>query len=147
MRASELFWREGEMGDAAEEEQEEVVEWELARVRFIQRIVEAVDAHRFLSPFLAAAFRFYINKVLLYFLTHEALQAYKGSDAHRPQLVAELVGTEQRVREEVEAQLLLLTQGQLVSETIERFEDGLNAQAQEFAAFKMGYRNTVGRVY
>ena len=32
-------------------------------------------------------------------------------------------------------------------ESIPHFEDGLNSKYQDFTKFKIGYRNTVGRVY
>ena len=32
-------------------------------------------------------------------------------------------------------------------ESISHFEDGFNSKYQDFTKFKMGYRNTVGRVY
>lgn len=32
-------------------------------------------------------------------------------------------------------------------EPIAHFDDGLNKQYQDFSKFKVGYRNTIGRVY
>ena len=52
--------------------------------------MEAVVARDFLSPYLTAAFKFYIHKVLLYFLTREALQAYKASEDRSPKLFSQL---------------------------------------------------------
>lgn len=123
LRGSELFRREEmvEESTGVEEEQDEAVEWELARVRFIQRIVEAVATLHFLTPFLDTAFRFYINKVLLYFLTRETLQAYHTYDDHNPTLQAQLADLHRTVTLQLAFQYQQLVSSHHLWEPIERF--------------------------
>ena len=57
-----------------EDEEESVLEWEYARVLFVQRIVETIVGCNLLTFWMTTAFKFYINKALLYFLNRAEIK-------------------------------------------------------------------------
>jgi hypothetical protein len=146
-----MFRKDNEMVEESttteEEQDEKAIEWELARVQFIQRIVESASSYNFLSFYLSTAFKFYINKVLLYFLSRETIESYKHYEDRNPKLVAQILENELRVKDQLNIQYTLLLKNHHLKEPIDKFEDGFNTNVEDFTVFKMAYRNTVGRVY
>ena len=65
---------------ATDEEEESLLQWECARVQFVQRIVDTVIGYNFLSAWLTTAFKFYINKTLLYFLNRSEVKVLREAE-------------------------------------------------------------------
>ena len=62
---------------ATEEDEETLLQWECSRVQFVEKIVETVVGYNFLSSWLTSAFKFYISKVLLYFLNRPEIKVLR----------------------------------------------------------------------
>lgn len=56
-------------------------------MRFIQKIAKQVETCNFLTPFLLLSFKFYINKVVLYFLNKETIKNYRKDKDGHPKLL------------------------------------------------------------
>jgi len=56
-------------------------------MRFIQKIAKQVEACNFLTPFLLLGFKFYINKVVLYFLNKDTIKNYRKDKDGHPKLL------------------------------------------------------------
>jgi len=46
-------------------------------MRFIQKIARQIETSNFMSNFLLLGFKFYINKVLLYFINKDTIRNYR----------------------------------------------------------------------
>lgn len=55
------------------------IQWEINQIKFIQKITFEIENRDFLSEFLLAGFKFYVNKVLLYFLNKDPIRKYRKS--------------------------------------------------------------------
>ena len=105
-----------------------------------------VEANNFLSPYLLLGFKFYINKMVLCMLHKDVVRNYSKDKEGHPKL--------QKMLSEMENDVMA-KMGKIISQLkdckekdpIPHFEDGLNSKYQDFTKFKMGYRNTVGKVY
>ena len=133
--------------EEAMSESTQAVEWELNQIRFVQKVMREVEAHNFLSPFLLLAFKFYIHKVLLYFLNRELLRNYRADKDGHPKLLKILADTEVELTSKLEKLFKEIRELKEVKESIANFEEGFTVKLQDFSKFKMGYRNTVGKVY
>jgi len=56
-------------------------------MRFIQKIAKQIEAFNFLTPFLLLSFKFYINKVVLYFLNKDTIKNYRKDKDGHPKLL------------------------------------------------------------
>ena len=92
---------------------------------------------------MLTALRFYLNKALLHFLSKEGVPKMPTTTA----VYMQAHSAWQTLTSESEAQKHLLLQCTELCDSIERFREGVLAGWEDFASFKMGYRNTVGRVY
>jgi hypothetical protein len=124
-----------------------VIEWEINQMRFIQKIAKQVEVCNFLSPFLLLAFKFYIHKVLLYLLNKETIKNYRKDKDGHPKLLKILADLEADITGKLDRAILQLRDSKEPNESIPNFEEGLNSKYQDFTKFKVGYRNTIGRVY
>ncbi len=115
-------------------------------MRFIQKISRQVETSNFLPPFLLLAFKFYINKMVLSLLNKDAIKNYRKDKDGHPKLLKVLAEMESDVVVKMERLIQQIKECK-DKEVIHHFEDGLNTNFQEFTKFKIGYRNTVGRVY
>ena len=73
------------------------VEWEINQIRFVQKIARQVESCGFLSPFLLLAFKFYINKVILFLLQKDLLKNYRRDKDGHPKLLKMLAEMESDV--------------------------------------------------
>lgn len=128
-------------------ETSQLVEWEMNQIRFVQKIAKQVENHKFLSSFLHLAFRFYINKVLLYLINKDIVQNYLKDKQGHPKLLKMIKDTEADLCVKLERTLQQMKELKEPRENIPNFQEGLIAKYQDFSKFKMGYRNTIGRVY
>jgi hypothetical protein len=70
-----------------EDENTQAIEWELNQIRFIQKILRQVETQNVLSTFLLLAFKFYVNKVLLYFINKDVIRNYRKDKDGHPKLL------------------------------------------------------------
>lgn len=56
-------------------------------MRFVQKIARQVENFNFLNANLLTAFKFYINKVLLYMLNKDTLKNYRKDKDGHPKLI------------------------------------------------------------
>lgn len=68
-------------------ENTQAIEWELNQIRFIQKIVRQVETQNILSTFLLLAFKFYVNKALLYLLNKDCIRNYRRDKDSHPKLI------------------------------------------------------------
>jgi hypothetical protein len=106
-----------------------------------------VEAYNFLSTFLLLAFKFYVNKVLLYLLNKDLIRNYRRDVDGHPKILKALAEAEGDLGVKLDRLYQQIKETKEAKETIANFEEGLNPKYQDFTKFKMGYRNTVGRVY
>lgn len=123
------------------------IEWEINQMRFIQKIARQVEAQGFLSNFLLLGYKFYINKVLLYFINKDCIRNYRKDKDGHPKLLKTLADMEADFAVKLGRLLQQLKELKEPKEAIPNFEEGLSTKYQDFTKFKMGYRNTIGRVY
>jgi hypothetical protein len=91
-----------------EEEEEPMLEWECARVQFVQRVVESVVAYNFLSFWLITAFKFYINKALLYFLNRPEAKLLREAEGGNSKLEHQVSQLEVKILDQLKIQYSLL---------------------------------------
>jgi hypothetical protein len=115
-------------------------------MRFIQKISREVETSNFLSPFLLLAYKFYVNKMILFLLNKDLVRNYRKDKEGHPKLLKVLADMESDVVVKME-RLIQQLKDCKDREPIPHFDDGLNTKYQDFTKFKIGYRNTVGRVY
>lgn len=128
-------------------ENTQAIEWELNQIRFIQKIVRQVETQNLLSTFLLLAFKFYVNKVLLHLIHKDSIRNYRKDKDSHPKLIKILAEMEADLGVKLDRLYQQLKELKEGKEAIPNFEEGFNTKPQEFTKFKMGYRNTVGRVY
>lgn len=63
-----------------EDSDELTVEWEIKRIQYLQNIIQTIEDNKFLSDFLLAAYKFYMNKALLYFLNNDSLKNFRKDE-------------------------------------------------------------------
>lgn len=127
-------------------ESSSLIEWEINQMRFIQKMSRQVVASNFLSPFILMSFKFYINKMVLVMINKEIIKNYRKDKDGHPKLLKLLAEMENDVISKM-GKLIVQIKECKEKEAISHFEDGFSSKYQEFTKIKMGYRNTIGRVY
>jgi hypothetical protein len=91
-------------------------------MRFIQKITKQVETCSFLTPFLLLAFKFYINKVVMYLLNKETVKNYKKDKDGHPKLLKILTELESDVQVKLERLIQQIKECKEGLENIPNFE-------------------------